>query len=641
MKFNIIPLTKNILKSGITDKYSVETIHKVILVNLIGIFCSIFLIILGILAFLKGNIYLGCIDSIVAFFLILSMIYLRITHNVILSCSFSILPSGILFFYLLATGGPSNTGHLWYFTFPLFSAFLLGSRWGAIASVILLFFAVFFFTLNLESTYLFQYSNNFIFRFILSFTLIFLSAFAFEFLREQAVIKANYKNDQLNKTIHKLKLVDMELRKSQEELEKRVSERTAELSTTNIELKNQIKVREIAEHQRQRLEIQLAHSKKMEAIGTLAGGVAHDLNNVLSATVSYPDLLLLDLPEDSPLRLPLLTIQESGVRAAAIVQDLLTLARRGVVVTEVTNMNSIINSYLKSPEFKKLMEIHPDIRIEKYLEPNLLNIMGSSLHLSKTVMNLVNNATEAMVKGGKIAISTESKYIDKPIDGYDDIKEGDYVILTVSDTGVGIPPEDLERIFEPFFTKKKMGRSGTGLGMAVVWGTVKDHDGYIDVQSTSGKGTTFNLYFSITRKSPKSNKTRLSLENYMGNGQSILVIDDIKEQQTIATDILEKLGYSVSSVSSGEEAVIYLKNKTADLLILDMIMEPGLDGLDTYKSIIKSNPNQKAIIASGFSATDRVKAVQEIGAGEYIKKPYTIEKIGVAVKKELKKAIPS
>ena len=145
--------------------------------------------------------------------------------------------------------------------------------------------------------------------------------------------------------------------------------------------------------------------------------------------------------------------------------------------------------------------------------------MGSPTHLSKTVMNLVSNAAEAMPEGGELTVSTENQYIDRPIIGYDDVKEGDYVVLTISDTGTGIAPEDMEKIFEPFYTKKKMGRSGTGLGMAVVWGTVKDHNGYINVQSTEGKGTTFTLYFPVTRKSVED-RSEAALKDYMGKRRS-------------------------------------------------------------------------------------------------------------------------
>ena len=155
--------------------------------------------------------------------------------------------------------------------------------------------------------------------------------------------------------------------------------------------------------------------------------------------------------------------------------------------------------------------------------------------------------------------------------------------------------------------------------------------------NTDGKGTKFTLYFPVTRKKLPTDKSLLSIEDYMGKWESILVVDDVKGQQEIASGMLKKLGYSVTSVSSGEEAVEYLKNESVDLLILDMIMEPGIDGFETYRRILDMHPEQKAIIASGYSETDRVKKAQKLGAGKYIKKPYTLEKIGLAVKEELKK----
>ena len=388
--------------------------------------------------------------------------------------------------------------------------------------------------------------------------------------------------------------------------------------------------------ERTKLEARLHQAQKMEAIGTLAGGVAHDLNNILGGLVSYPELLLLQLPEDSPLRKSILTIQKSGEKAAAVVQDLLTLARRGVVVTDVVNLNDVIADYLKSPEHEKLKSYHPTVHIETHIEKDTLNILGSSTHLSKTIMNLISNAAEAMPEGGALTVSTENRYIDRPIGGYDNVKEGDYVVLTVSDGGTGIAPDDLEKIFEPFYTKKKMGRSGTGLGMAVVWGTVKDHSGYIHVESTEGKGTTFTLYFPVTRKSVEE-KSEISLRDFMGKGEAILVVDDVEEQRKTASGMLRELGYSVAMVSSGEEAVEYLKTNKADLLLLDMIMDPGIDGLDTYKRIIEIHHGQKAIIASGFSETDRVKEIQSLGAGAYVRKPFLLEKIGLAVREELEK----
>ncbi|CAB1064614.1 sensory box histidine kinase/response regulator [Olavius sp. associated proteobacterium Delta 1] len=396
--------------------------------------------------------------------------------------------------------------------------------------------------------------------------------------------------------------------------------------------------RRLAKEEKEKLKSQLQRAQKMEAIGTLAGGVAHDLNNILSGLVSYPELLLMEIPEDSPLRKPIFTIQKSGEKAAAIVQDLLTLARRGVAITGVMNLNHIISEYLLSPEYEILKSFHQNVKVETNLKTGLLNIIGSSVHLAKTLMNLVSNAAEAMPDGGKILISTENRYIDRPIRGYDNVEEGDYAVLTVSDTGIGISSEDMERVFEPFYTKKMMDRSGTGLGMAVVWGTVKDHKGYIDLASNEGKGTTITLYFPITRQESIKEKSQLSIENYLGKGESILVVDDVEEQREIACASLTKLGYSADAISSGEEAVEYLKKNSVELVVLDMIMQKGINGRETYEEILKIHPKQKAIIASGFTETEDVKAVQKLGAGKYIKKPYTIEKIGIAVKEELEKS---
>ena len=385
------------------------------------------------------------------------------------------------------------------------------------------------------------------------------------------------------------------------------------------------------------LEKQLQQAKRLEAIGTLAGGVAHDLNNILSGLVSYPDLLLMEIKEGDPLRKPLLTIKKSGEKAATIVNDLLTLARGGIIGLEAVALNGIINDYLKSPEFEKLAYYHPEVRVETDLSEDLFNILGSPAHLSKNLMNLVSNAAEAMPNGGVIHISTRNRTIDQAFHGYEIIPEGDYVLLRVSDRGTGISQKDLERIFEPFYTKKVMGRSGSGLGMAVVWGTVKDHKGYIDIQTFEGEGTTFSIYFPVTRKELSKEGLKYHIDDYKGDGESLLVIDDMEEQREIVSMLLTKLGYSAVTVSSGEKAVEYMKKNSADLLILDMIMPPGMDGLETYRQILEIHPGQKAIIASGFSETERVKKALRLGAGQYIKKPYTLENIGLAIKKELDK----
>lgn len=380
------------------------------------------------------------------------------------------------------------------------------------------------------------------------------------------------------------------------------------------------------------LEEQLRKAQRMEAIGTLAGGVAHDLSNILAALVSYPDLLLMDAPPGSPMHDPLVKIKGAGMRAAAIVQDLLTLSRRGVVVTETVCINNLVNDYLKSPEYEDLIARHPNIRLETDLIPDLVNIKGTSIHLTKALMNIVLNAAEALPDGGRIHIATRNQNVDANdmrLKG----KAGQHAVLTVSDDGLGIAAEDLKRVFEPFFTKKVMGRSGTGLGMAIVWAAVQDLNGFIDIRSRIGRGTTVDLFFPATFEKEMSKPLNNDLTEYLGRGEGILVVDDNAEHREIAIRMLTRLGYSVTAVESGQAAIArYEQDYRPDLVVLDMQLEPGLDGLSTFNRIQDFFPQQKAVIASGFAESSRVKKARNLGVGAYIKKPYSLKEIGAAVR---------
>jgi signal transduction histidine kinase/DNA-binding response OmpR family regulator len=409
------------------------------------------------------------------------------------------------------------------------------------------------------------------------------------------------------------------LRNYQGHLEALVEERTADL---------------------RRASEQLHKAQKMETIGIMAGRVAHDLNNVLAGILAYPDLLLLKLPPDSPLRKIAFSIQQSGKKAAAIVRDLLTMARRGAATHEVVNLNTVVTEYFNSPEYTKLASFHPQVEVAVDLSAATPNILGSFVHLSESVMNLVSNAAEAIPEGGKVVVTTEKRSVSAgagAVVGDEEISPGDYVVLSIADTGVGISPEDIERIFEPFYTKKVMGRSGTGLGLSVVWGTVKDHGGYIDVRSAPGKGTRFELFFPLTTEEATRKEPAGPISEYRAKGESILVVDDEEEQRQIAASVLTMLGYSVSTVSGGEEAVEYVKEHTVDVIILDMVMDPGIDGLETYKRIHTVRPGQKAGIVSGTPGTERISEGLRLGVGRYIRKPYTMERIGLALRQELDK----
>ena len=441
-------------------------------------------------------------------------------------------------------------------------------------------------------------------------------------------------NEKLVMEIAVREKVEQELVQHKEALEDQVRRRTKDLTITNEKLKKEIQDRIHAEEQREKMLFQLKQAQKMEAIGTLAGGVAHDLNNILSGIISYPEMMLLELPKDNPHRELLELILESGQKAAAIVHDLLTLARRGVDVKEIINLKEIITQYTNSPELKKMMSYHGDVSVDTRFSNKWLGVIGSPVHFHKIIMNLVTNAAEAMPRGGEIKISVDKINVTEPMKVHPIPQAGEYVHLRVSDTGVGIDEADIEKIFDPFFTRKTMERSGTGLGMSVVWGAVKDHDGYIDVNSALGKGTEFNLYFPAIPKEPKKEQPKKPIDTYDGV-ETVLVVDDLVNQRKIAHTLLSKRGYAVMSVSSGEEAVAYLKDHTADLMLLDMIMKGGMDGLDTYREIIKFRPDQKVVIVSGYTETSRIKEAMKLGAAAFLKKPYLMEELVRCVRQEL------
>lgn len=387
-----------------------------------------------------------------------------------------------------------------------------------------------------------------------------------------------------------------------------------------------------AEQERRELEAQLERARRMESLGALAGGVAHDLNNILGPMVAYPELILEELPEESPIREDVLQVQRSSERAVSVVQDLLALGRRGVYRMAPLSLNHVVEEYLASASYAGLAARNPQVVVQVDLDPELPSIRGSIPHLYKALMNLVINAFEAMPHGGQLAIRTAAQHFDRPHAGYERVEPGDYVVVRVADTGVGIEAQDLPRIFEPFYTKKEMGRSGSGLGLAVVYGVVHDHNGWVDVQTMVGRGTELAVYLPVSAEGVVESEGWE--EEYRGS-ERVLVVDDLEEQRLLAVRLLSTLGYDVHAVASGSEAVDYLRDRRADILIMDMILSDGCDGLDAYRQILSAHPGQKAIIASGLTRTARVEEAQQLGAGPFIRKPYTLQTLGRALRRAL------
>ncbi len=379
---------------------------------------------------------------------------------------------------------------------------------------------------------------------------------------------------------------------------------------------------------------QLVRAQKMEAIGMMAGGVAHDLNNILSGIVSYPDLILLQLPRTSKLRKPIEAIRESGERAAMVVADLLTVARGVASIRELHDLNTLTNQQLHSPECDKLKSLHPGVSITEHLMAAQSTISCSPVHIKKAIMNLLANAIESVAVKGEVHITTSNLQIADNDSKQYDLRPGHYVVLTVQDNGPGIDDDDISHIFEPFYSKKVMGRSGTGLGLSVVWNTVEDHDGRITV-SSSKRGASFTLYFPVSCEPIVHHENKPQEKIDTAGGEHVLVVDDEPQLRDIAEKILTCLGYRVTTVSSGEEALSFIRQTPVDLLIIDMLMEPGLNGHQTYRKILAVRPQQKAIVASGFSESDDVKATLKLGAHGFIKKPYSMHQIAQVVKEAL------
>ena len=387
------------------------------------------------------------------------------------------------------------------------------------------------------------------------------------------------------------------------------------------------------ENEREEIRSRLQKAEKMESIGLMAGGVAHDLNNILSGIVSYPELMLRRLPADSPLCRQVEAMRQSGLRAAAVVADLLTVARGVASKKETHDLNQIVSEYLDSPEFLKLCEQHPEVGFRNQTYAGELNILCSPVHIKKCLMNLSHNAAEAMSEPGICRILTGSRFLTAVEARGFNAPAGDYAFVLIEDDGPGISPQHINHIFEPFYSTKKMGRSGTGLGLSVVWNTVKEHHGLVTVDS-GDRGTVFGLYFPRLKEAAlAADDPGLRQLSLKGQGQSILVVDDEEQMRDIAMEMLRELNYRAACVASGEEALDYLQRQSADLVLLDMLMEPGINGRQTYERILSFRPGQRALVVSGFSASAEVSAALRLGAGGFLGKPYSLDQLGLALRR--------
>ncbi|GAB6194102.1 hybrid sensor histidine kinase/response regulator [Desulfocastanea catecholica] len=383
------------------------------------------------------------------------------------------------------------------------------------------------------------------------------------------------------------------------------------------------------------LQKKLAKANKLSALGLMAGSVAHDLNNILSGIVSYPDLLLLQMKESDKYYEQIKKIQAAGKRAAAVVSDLVTIARGGASPKTVENINDIIRCHLGSLEHLERLANFPQAVIQTKLHKNLYNTCCSEPHLHKILLNLIGNSLEVLGEKGIIDISTDNCTFLHPL-ALDEpgAQASDYIKLTISDNGPGIRQEDIDYIFDPFYSTKVMGKSGTGLGLSIVWNIVQDHNGWIEARDNN-PGAIFEIFLPASHDAVCPVQDIPTADSFRGNGETILLIDDQLEQNEIISKALQKMGYVTYSVTSGEEGIAFLQSQPVDLVLLDMMMGDGLNGRETYEKMLGIHPRQKAIVITGYARSEEINKAKQLGVSEFIEKPVTISKIGKAVKQSL------
>jgi len=377
-----------------------------------------------------------------------------------------------------------------------------------------------------------------------------------------------------------------------------------------------------AEKEKNRLEAQLVQSQKMDAIGTLAGGVAHDFNNLMMGMLGNVSLILFDMDETHPYYEKLRAIEKQILSGSKLTSQLLHYARKGKYEIKPINVNTLVEESLET-----FGRTRKEITLRPSLTDHLYAIEADQGQIEQALLNLFVNAADAMPDGGVLHIETNKvthmDMLDKPYQP----KPGNYVSIEITDTGIGMDADTVQRVFEPFFTTKEMGR-GTGLGLASVYGIIKGHGGYIDVVSEKGRGTSFTIYLPATdieiRKQVKDRKP------------TILLVDDENAVAKIGVKMLERLGFTVISAFSGGEAIqLYRKHQgNIDIVILDMVM-PETSGSETYDQLRQLNPDVKVLLSSGYSINGKAEELLNRGCNDFIQKPFTMDQLNKKIRKLL------
>jgi signal transduction histidine kinase/CheY-like chemotaxis protein len=396
------------------------------------------------------------------------------------------------------------------------------------------------------------------------------------------------------------------------------------------ELKQELSVRKQSEDERKKLEAQFQYAQKIEAIGTLASGIAHNFNNILMGIQGNVSIMLLHTDSSHQHYKRLKTIENSVQKASKLTSQLLGYARAGTYEIKSIDLNQLLQEISYTFAMTK-----KEIRVHLDLDKDIFIIKGDQGQIKQVLLNLYVNAADAMPKGGDLSIrTTKVTHEDMSGKGYT-VKPGDYVLLTINDTGIGMEEETMERAFDPFFTTKGMSK-GTGLGLASAYGIIKAHAGYIDVSSKIGRGTTFYIY--LPRSGIKVAEERTLYGKILKGKETVLLVDDEDVIIDIGQEMLEELGYKVLVAGGGKEAIeIYRKNKDKiDIVILDIVM-PDMIGEEAYDRIKEINPDVRVLLSSGYSIDGQAEDIVARGCDGFIQKPFNLENLSQELRKILDK----
>ncbi|MBD3419697.1 MAG: PAS domain S-box protein [Chitinivibrionales bacterium] len=712
-------ITQFILRLYTIDKLDEENIelrYKYLLLNVVLSIGLIYLAVFSTITLLQHKYLIYLADMVALVLIAASMAALRFKFSMQKICNATAVYVGLLFLYMVFSGGVNGTGPLWSYSFPLVALFFLNRQQGLTASLVYfcLVWGVFYYD-HMVGRQL--YTFDFRLRFSGSYLIVMVMAYFFQIVRYKTHQTLLDKNKVLKDTLNNLEAAEDALRESEAKyrlLVERASDAIIIIQNGQIEFANQraaelsgfptdeltgkafidfvshhdrdkvalayknrfagcqvaamyeasvvnkqgsaipveisggiityknapadlvfirnIQQRKNAEHDRAVLEEQLLHSQKMESIGRLAGGIAHDYNNILGAIAGYADMIRQQSKAKQPKFAKYAdTILRASQRAADLTTKLLAFARKGKYEVCVFDMHDLISDTVKLLKHS----IDKKVKLNFELQAERATIKGDGTQIQNVLLNLVINAQDAMCDGGSITFATDNSTIDKQflIAHPHKLLPGEYLKLSVIDTGIGMEEGVCRMIFEPFFSTKELGK-GTGLGLASVYGTIKSHHGAIEVSSEPGKGSCFEIYLPLTSQRPSSSsQTTEKLEKGIGK---VLLIDDEEFIRDMGSELLTALGYSVETCADGNEAIEYFSRnyKEINLVLIDMIM-PACNGSECFTELKKIDPSIRAIVLSGYTLNEDAREILRNGALGFVQKPFTMKKISKAISSAL------